>query len=718
MGVLKDKDLEDIVFLKKKKFKSKKKVKGKKVVLTKKRIFLIIFLLNFSFFWNFVIKILDNKIEKTELFDNFYLEILNIKFINYFGCFFKNEVQNYKITYLLHKIFLFNLFYINYYNYICLYKNENYDMLKNYSGSNYLLYKIDGKILEIKKGFTIEPGKYKRYYRNKKEEDVNLDLYESKDETYQWDEVFNKYDHDNHLPYNFETLMSLYGEEEKRKRSSPEVLSEEEESEWEAIYGPKGFHDLRFIYRTINRLRREEKDLYTDPYYYYKNLNKLNIDFYIFDKMILRILEIFIYQWSFFFINDLFFIKKFNEETNLIFTQAAFQIKIDLNTFLSLTQYLSYYRNYMYDRYLYTHPKLFSKIGKLVLYINRFKTFFNKLSWKMELSFIKNLYEKIWFIINLKGEWEKLYVLVFDINLYQFLYNNSFLIRGNLINQKLLTFISIIVKDLNWNNFNYYLYEILLEKAGFSEAEAWFYYRYDNIDRYLNLLMYEKIEILPILIKNLESKFVLQLFCHSYIYKSNLISDFFINLNFLYKGNDLFLKFLKISVVVFFSKKLRLEIFNKFEEVELEFLEEENWFKWFFKKFRYFILLNFSTMKPNPIDYFCFWICRNFRFYNPKISGCDFIIYSKYVSFSIFLKSLFENLLYKKGIDESINFDVDKYLVISFFKDIILNLIEFNWILNILFFFIFELKFLNTYKFNQFFILRHFAWNDFKKLNL
>jgi hypothetical protein len=38
----------------------------------------------------------------------------------------------------------------------------------------------------------------------------------------------------------------------------------------------------------------EEKEFITDTFFYYKNFNKLRIDFFIFDEMVLRVLEIFV----------------------------------------------------------------------------------------------------------------------------------------------------------------------------------------------------------------------------------------------------------------------------------------------------------------------------------------------------------------------------------------------------------------------------------------
>jgi hypothetical protein len=66
------------------------------------------------------------------------------------------------------------------------------------------------------------------------------------------------------------------------------------EHNWNALYGPKGYHDFRFIYSTLNRLRREEKTFFTDPFFYSIILDKFQINFYIFDEIVLRGLEIFL----------------------------------------------------------------------------------------------------------------------------------------------------------------------------------------------------------------------------------------------------------------------------------------------------------------------------------------------------------------------------------------------------------------------------------------
>jgi hypothetical protein len=130
--------------------------------------------------------LIEVRLEKTELLDNFILEIINIQYINYFVAFFQNEVKNYPIIFLLNQIVNFNLFFINFYNFFCIYNSEHSEMLKN---NSYLAStsknKIEGKILEIKTGFTIAPGKYKKYFRNKKNEDIDLNNFEFKNEAYQ-----------------------------------------------------------------------------------------------------------------------------------------------------------------------------------------------------------------------------------------------------------------------------------------------------------------------------------------------------------------------------------------------------------------------------------------------------------------------------------------------------------------------------------------------------
>jgi hypothetical protein len=109
------------------------------------------------------------------------LELVDLSFINYFGVFFQNEIEQNKVHYLLNKIVYFNRYYTIFYNFISLYNNENLYMLKN---SNYLKFlflnkmKIDGKILEIIKDSSVVYSKYKRYFRNEDEQNINLDEFE------------------------------------------------------------------------------------------------------------------------------------------------------------------------------------------------------------------------------------------------------------------------------------------------------------------------------------------------------------------------------------------------------------------------------------------------------------------------------------------------------------------------------------------------------------
>jgi hypothetical protein len=69
-------------------------------------------------------------------------------------------------------------------------------MLKHFNFSKILLenkIKIDGKILEIIKESSIVYSKYKRYFRNETEQDINLDEFEHKVEEYIENDSFLKY---------------------------------------------------------------------------------------------------------------------------------------------------------------------------------------------------------------------------------------------------------------------------------------------------------------------------------------------------------------------------------------------------------------------------------------------------------------------------------------------------------------------------------------------
>ena len=67
------------------------------------------------------------------------------------------------------------------------------------------------------------------------------------------------------------------------------------------------------------------------------------------------------------------------------------------------------------------------------------------------------------------------------------------------------------------------------------------------------------------------------------------------------------------------------------------------------------------------------------------------------------------DLLLRKG-NEPILFNLNEYWVLMFYKDLILNLIISNFLLNILFFFIFEKKYKkNLYELNKYFLIRHYG---------
>jgi hypothetical protein len=717
-------DTENIVRLKKKKLK----IKGIKraFVWTKQRIFFFVFILKFFFFFDFLLKLIEVRLEKTELLDNFILEIINIQYINYFVAFFQNEVKNYPIIFLLNQIVNFNLFFINFYNFFCIYNSEHSEMLKN---NSYLAStsknKIEGKILEIKTGFTIAPGKYKKYFRNKKNEDIDLNNFEFKNEAYQWDEFFGKQELDNNQPYNMVNLIEVYGEEQKKEKLV-EPLNEEEESEWEAVFGAKGFYDLRFLYSTVNRLRMEEKEFITDTFFYYKNFNKLRIDFFIFDEMVLRVLEIFVCGWYFLLKNNLFFNKKWDLVKNFLYSKLAFQLKIELNTFLYLTHNLSYFWNYMYDKYIYTHHKLYSKMRNRLSYVSKFYAPFEE---KINLEYIKNLKNQNFFIVNFIKLSEAIYSLTVEKHICINLYKHSFFMQKFFNDENFFFWLRFIVKDLDWAYVNYLLYEVLLEKAGLFEIEKWFFYCYDNMDLYLNGLIEEKILMFSFLIKSIEREFILQCLSNTYyIYLYYLIIDNFIFFcpskmhKFFLKELNFFWKFAKISIAYFFKKNIRLNMIEKLVEVRLNLLDEDLWFDWFLNKFKYYDFLNIKKIKIEIIDYFCFWICRVHRSYNWIASIYDIISFSKYVSNFIFCKYLFMKNLYKDYTEvdskELVFFDIDNYLVISFYKDLILSYINKTFNLNVLFFFITLFKSDTFLNFKKYHFFRHFVWNDLKKLNL
>jgi hypothetical protein len=326
------------------------KYKGRKFKWTQKRKNLLVILINFFFFWTLIKELLDNKIERTEVFDNFFLELVDLSFINYFGVFFQNEIEQNKVHYLLNKIVYFNRYYTIFYNFISLYNNENLYMLKN---SNYLKFlflnkmKIDGKILEIIKDSSVVYSKYKRYFRNEDEQNINLDEFEHEVLEYVENDPFLKFwsNEEDSAPSNIEDLHDKYGfDDDEQIGQNLHEESEEAflESNWNAIYGPKGYHDLNFLYSTKNRLRRDEKIFFTDPFFYSFILDKLKIDFYIFDEIVLRVFEIFLFDWEFYFMDHLFFNYKWEQLNDFIFSKSIFQLKIDLETFLSLTKYLAF----------------------------------------------------------------------------------------------------------------------------------------------------------------------------------------------------------------------------------------------------------------------------------------------------------------------------------------------------------------------------------------
>ena len=724
------------------------KYRVKKIKWTKKRKNFFAIFLNFCFFWSIIIEVLDTKLERTELFDNLYLELTNFNYITYFGFYFQKEIESYHIIYLLNQIVFFNKFYKIYYNFISLYTNENLDMLKNF---NYLKIlsenkiKIDGKILEIVKTSTIKYSPYKRYFRNEREEEVNLDTFEHEIEEYiENDPVLQFwYDEADYLPYNLEELSDKYGFDDEEQIGQKENGEENEKDYWEDIYGPKGFYDLRFLYSTLNRLRREEKLIITDPFFYSVIFDKLNINFYLFDEITLRILEIFLFDWKFFYFDNFVFNQKWEQINDLIFSKSIFQLKIDLETFLSLTKFLSFFRNHMYDKYIYTHDKLCDKLRYRLLYINNIRIWFKQRAWWINLEYIKQLKNKAYFIFKFKKEYHTVPLVTYEENICNKLYKDSFLKHSKIINKNFIKILNVITKKSDFFNLNLMFYKILCENPQIFCIEEWLIYHYENIYKYLFFFEDEKYLMWETLIEYNEKIFLYNLLYDEYIYKFHFVIDFFIfgkplGIHYIFfLESKIFIKFYKIGVIRFILKKLRFRIYYKWG---IEEYDKKIWYKWFLKGFKFFksALFKLKKIDIELIDYFVFWITRlhRYRHYNLGTSVYDFIYNSRYLSNLFFCKKLFEkdiytkktyensmflvetDLLLRKG-NEPILFNLNEYWVLMFYKDLILNLIISNFLLNILFFFIFEKKYKkNLYELNKYFLIRHYGWNDVKKINI
>jgi hypothetical protein len=240
-----------------------------------------------------------------------------------------------------------------------------------------------------------------------------------------------------------------------------------------------------------------------------------------------------------------------------------------------------------------------------------------------------------------------------------------------------------------------------------------------------------------------EKMFLYNLLYDEYIYKYHFIIDLCIfdkpiGIHYIFfLESKIFKKFFKMGAIRFILKKLRFRIYFKWG---IEEYDKKIWFKWFLKGFKYFksTLLKIKKLKIEPIDYFIFWITRlqRYRHYNLGTSAYDFIYSSRYLSNIFFCKQLFENEFYKKWTyhnsmlmaetellltkgKEPILFKLNEYWAIMFYKDLILSLIDSSLLLNILIFFIFESKYKkNLYDLNKYFLIRHYGWNDVKKINI
>lgn len=291
------------------------------------------------------------------------------------------------------------------------------------------------------------------------------------------------------------------------------------------------------------------------------------------------------------------------------------------------------------------------------------------------------------------------------------------------------------------------LYKILCENPQIFCIEEWLIYHYENVYKYLFFFQDEKYLMWETLIKMYENKFVENLLFDEYICKYYFVTDLFIfgkpiGIHYIFfLESKIFIKFFKMGIIRFILKRLRFLIYYKWG---IEEYDKKIWFKWFLKGFRYFksSLLKIKKIDIEPIDFFVFWITRLYRYrhYNLGTSAYDYIYMSRNFSNSFFCKKLFEKELFTKKTyknssflietdlllikgKEPILFKLNEYWIVIYYKDLILSLIGSNLLLNILFFFIFERMYKKTlyeyeYEFNKYFLIRHYGWNDVKKINI
>lgn len=734
------------------------KYKPKKFIWTQKRKNFLVIFINFFFFWINFMDLLENKLEKKSIYDDFLFEIINLRYIHYFGLFFENEVLHYKFTYFLNQIINFNTFYIIYYNFIHLYNNEHLHMLHNFNFLKIISQKklnITGKPLEVIKESSITYSKYKRYFVNENQQEVDLDTYQQEVDDYIEDDSFFKtwVDDSNQFPLSVEDLHNQYNFEDDALTGHHLQLKENDyvtfaQDEWELLFGPKGFYDTRFLYSTLNRLRREEKTWFTDPLFYYVILDKLKIDFFLFDIMIFRILEIFLGNWNFFYMDFLYFNKKWEFVNDLLFPKIIFQLKIDLNTFLCLTNFLSWFRNHMYEKYIYTHVVICNRFKYRLLHISNFFKVWQKRilwrSWKIDWEYVQNLKSKAFFVINFKKEYKLENYFTYEQDICKNLYNTFFLYGTNLLDKNFITALGYITRKFYFYNINLLFYKILTENVTVFIIEELLFYHHENI--YKTLLRYtdDNHFMWNLLMVFFEKYFFLNmLYNNEYIFKSyialdGLIFGHGIGLHYMiYFESKIFWKFLNFGALKYVFKKFRFNIRAKEMELEEDFLELEQWGFWFLKLFKYYSFKKIKRIDVELIDTFVFWISRLYREYHVFNSYYDFIYNSRFLSNIYFCKIFYEKLIYKQWnynnsillneVDllitkgkEPLVFKLNEYWTLMFYKDLLLSLINSSILLNILFFFVFEQnsKFKIIYDYNRYFFIRHYGWNDVKKINI
>ena len=633
---------------------------SKRFNLTKKRMDCLYFLINFFFAYEQGTKREIADVTKSKEYLGFFSFIINLDVITYFLYPYLNRCVFNKYFACLFNSFTLEKEFVQFFNFYVLYDN----IIKIYE-------------LNIQKFYQTEQFKHVK-------EDTNLNS-----------NIL--------LPDDYEDFVKFYG-------WCYEDLKNDQEAIKNKIFEYFGSHLAG--YNPVKRELSTVKDLWALNKK--KLLNKLNFFFY--DSIIFRIFEIFMTKWSYLDIDDLFFEEKllYQKVIDLIISKSIFQLKIDLTTFLFLGQFVVFYKNLIYDKYIITHKILFKKIlsRKLHIYYHHLK--FPEKNWRITYECVKSFSNNEYLIYWVNG-WCLDYVLFFDRILCRLILKKIYLKNFIFGNLNIFKYLEVLFKALFWQRLRYSVYYELSCGMFEYDSEFWpvkkFEEYYDSIVKWNDeeKLLTQKFS------KFMQKNFIDLILPKNKITNYFLLKDFSIfkkwdfSYTFFFFESIFFWKILRFIIIDYCLPLVNIRNISDFNEEaddndEIAFLS-----KWFMKFFFFYWTKKFE-IKFEKLDFYLSWISRVLPNFNRTNSVFDTIFYSRISSYSLFGKNL--SFLF---FDQNI-FKFDILIGLDTYRDFIFTFMETSLYLNLLYFFSLKLKIKKNYKYIIYFFQKYYIWNYFFKI--